>query len=100
MGKLVRDHIPAIMTADGGNPHITVLDEPSYRAALLAKLVEEASEAQVATSDELIGELADLWEVLHATITAHGLTLQAVMDEADRKRQERGSFTNRVWLDD
>lgn len=40
--KLVRDRIPEIIQAAGGHPVIRVLDDTSYRAALLAKLVEEA----------------------------------------------------------
>jgi len=43
--KLVRDQIPAIITASGRHPVTRVLDDASYRDALLAKLVEEAGEA-------------------------------------------------------
>jgi predicted house-cleaning noncanonical NTP pyrophosphatase (MazG superfamily) len=39
-----------------------VLDEASYRQALLAKLTEEAQEASRATADELPGELGDVLE--------------------------------------
>ena len=40
--KLVRDRIPAIIEADGGQPVTRVLDYASYEAALGAKLLEEA----------------------------------------------------------
>jgi predicted house-cleaning noncanonical NTP pyrophosphatase (MazG superfamily) len=40
--KLVRDQIPAIITADGGQPATWVLDDAGYEAALRAKLLEEA----------------------------------------------------------
>ena len=99
MGKLVRDGIPDIIRAEGGNTDIIVLDEPSYRQALLAKLIEEAAEAQSASPDALIDELADVWEVLQATSTAHGFTMQAVVEAADRKQQERGGFNERLWLE-
>jgi predicted house-cleaning noncanonical NTP pyrophosphatase (MazG superfamily) len=44
--KLVRDQIPQIIAADGGRPVTRVLDQASYRAALRAKLLEEAREAR------------------------------------------------------
>jgi hypothetical protein len=37
--KLVRDQIPAIITADGGQPVTRVLDDAGYEAALRAKLL-------------------------------------------------------------
>lgn len=46
--KLVRDQIPRIIEADGGQPVTHVLDRAGYLAALRAKLVEEAEEAQAA----------------------------------------------------
>jgi predicted house-cleaning noncanonical NTP pyrophosphatase (MazG superfamily) len=46
--KLVRDQIPAIIMAAGGLPVTRVLDDAGYEAALRAKLLEEAHEAQAA----------------------------------------------------
>ena len=43
--KLVRDRIPEMIEADGHHAVTRILDRPSYRAALLAKLSEEAREA-------------------------------------------------------
>jgi predicted house-cleaning noncanonical NTP pyrophosphatase (MazG superfamily) len=42
--KLVRDRIPEIIESDGHNAFTRILDGQDYRAALLAKLVEEARE--------------------------------------------------------
>ena len=69
--KLVRDRIPEIIQSEGRRPVTRVLDEASYRQALLAKLMEEAQEASHANADDLPGELADVLEVLRAlTVTA------------------------------
>src|ERR1035438_7836644 len=62
--KLVRDQIPAIIAADGGQPVTRVLDDAGYEAALRAKLLEEAHEAQAAPDGQLASELADVLEVL------------------------------------
>ena len=68
--KLVRDRIPEIIQSEGRRPVTRVLDEASYRQALLAKLVEEAQEASQATGADLPGELADVLEVLRALTAA------------------------------
>ena len=41
--KLVRDRIPEIIESDGHHAFTRILDGQDYRAALLAKLVEEAA---------------------------------------------------------
>ena len=71
--KLVRDRIPEIIQAE--ELSVThVLDDTSYRAVLLAKLVEEAQEAGHATAAELPGELADVLEVLQALTAMAGMS--------------------------
>ena len=44
MGKLVRDRIPEIVAAEGGQQNVRVLDDDEYARALLDKLVEEVNE--------------------------------------------------------
>jgi predicted house-cleaning noncanonical NTP pyrophosphatase (MazG superfamily) len=44
--KLIRDRIPQVTEADGHRAVTRVLQEEDYRAALLAKLAEEAREAE------------------------------------------------------
>jgi predicted house-cleaning noncanonical NTP pyrophosphatase (MazG superfamily) len=74
--KLVRDRIPEMIEADGHHAVTRILDRRSYRAALLAKLGEEAREAQGASADELPSELADVWEVLQALLSTLPMTWQ------------------------
>jgi predicted house-cleaning noncanonical NTP pyrophosphatase (MazG superfamily) len=97
--KLVRDQIPQIIAADGGRPVTRILDQAGYRAALRAKLLEEAREAQAAPDGELVSELADVLEVLRALTAAHDMSWEDVVSEADRKRAERGGFANRIFLE-
>ena len=75
--KLARDRIPEIIKSEGHRPVTRVLDEASYRQALLAKLIEEAREASHATADDLPGELADVLEVLRALTGTAGVVLGA-----------------------
>ena len=99
MGKLVRDRIPDIIRADGGDPLIRVLPRDEYRLALLDKLVEESTEARDAPSGDLLGELADVWEVLAAILADRAWTTDHLRDAADAKRVERGGFQQRLWLE-
>lgn len=97
--KLVRDGIPHIIEAGGGQPVTRVLDQAGYLAALRAKLMEEAEEAQAASDKQLRSELADVLEVLQALAAAHGMSWEDVMAEAARKRDERGGFDQRIFLE-
>jgi predicted house-cleaning noncanonical NTP pyrophosphatase (MazG superfamily) len=98
-GKLVRDRIPEIIESHGHRAVTYTLAEDSYRTALLAKLGEEAHEAQQATADDLPAELADVLEVLQALTAACDLTWEQLQELADDKRARRGGFQRRIFLD-
>lgn len=97
--KLVRDQIPAIIAADGHQPVTRVLDHARYEAALRAKLLEEAHEAQAAPDGQLASELADVLEVLKALAAAHEMSWDDIVSEVGRKRAERGGFDDRIFLE-
>jgi predicted house-cleaning noncanonical NTP pyrophosphatase (MazG superfamily) len=96
--KLIRDGLPDIMRAQGLAVFDRRLDGGALRKALADKLVEEAREAQEAEStDELLGELADVCEVIAALAAAHGITADAIETARLRKRAERGGFDDGVF---
>ncbi len=97
--KLVRNGIPRIIEADGGQPVTRVLDQTGYMAALWAKLMEETAEARAAPDKQLRSELADVLEVLQALAAAHGMDWDDVVADAIRKRSERGGFDKRIFLE-
>jgi predicted house-cleaning noncanonical NTP pyrophosphatase (MazG superfamily) len=97
--KLVRDLIPQIIEADGRLPATRVLGGEDYRDALLAKLLEEAAEAHDASADHLPAELADVVEVVTALLRTLGMTWDELLALAERKREERGGFTGRIYLE-
>ena len=76
-----------------------MLDQAGYQAELRAKLVEEAEEARSAPDRQLRSELADVLEVLQALAAAHGMSWEDVVTEAVRKRDERGGFDQRIFLE-
>ncbi|MFG3439300.1 nucleoside triphosphate pyrophosphohydrolase [Nonomuraea sp. NPDC047897] len=97
MGKLVRDNIPDIIRQDGREAVITVL-EADYRTALLAKLFEKATELNEASRAEVVEEIADVYEVLRALAAVHGHDWAEVEKLAATKREERGTFRDRLYL--
>ena len=97
--KLVRDRIPEIIQSEGRHPVTRVLDEASYRQALLVKLAEEAQEASHATASDLPGELADVLEVLRALTTTTGMSWPQLLALAEDKRSQRGGFAERIFLE-
>jgi predicted house-cleaning noncanonical NTP pyrophosphatase (MazG superfamily) len=97
--KLVRDRIPQIIESEGRRAVTRLLDDGSYRAALLAKLLEEAGEASEASAEALPGELADVLEVVQALAKAHGLAWEQILKLAAEKRAKRGGFHRRIFLE-
>lgn len=96
--KLIRDKLPAIMRAQGLAVFDRRLDDDAFRTSLREKIVEEALEVQAAASrDDLLGELADLTEVILALAAAEGLTPADIETSRLAKREERGGFDHRVF---
>ena len=71
----------------------------SNEAALRAKLLEEAHEAQAPPDGQLASELADVLEVLQALAAVHDMSWEDIVSEANRKRAERGGFDKRIFLE-
>ncbi|MEO3875897.1 nucleoside triphosphate pyrophosphohydrolase [Nonomuraea sp. B12E4] len=99
-GKLVRDRIPEIIEAGGRTAKVRVLAESELVPALTAKLVEETEELRQAESDDRLGELADIHEVLAALTATLGFSDEEVQAAAHHKRMKRGGFTLRLWLEE
>ncbi|WP_433577893.1 nucleoside triphosphate pyrophosphohydrolase [Nocardia brasiliensis] len=100
MGKLVRNRIPDIILTSGRTPTVRVLGLMEYKTALHDKLIEEVSELGAATTaEERLGEAADILEVLAAIADLDGFTIDDVAYAARQKADERGSFTERLWLE-
>ena len=97
--KLVRDRIPEVIQAEGRHTVIRVLDDGSYRQALLAKLVEEADEASHATADNLPSVIVDVLEVLRALTTKAGDVLAAATRACQGQAQTLRRLPKNVFLE-
>jgi predicted house-cleaning noncanonical NTP pyrophosphatase (MazG superfamily) len=96
--KLVRDRIPEIIQQEGKAYETTILTEGEYEKALRNKVIEEATEVAKASTDELVKEIADLYEVLDALIHVNNID-EKIMKEVQKQRHlKRGGFEKHIQL--
>lgn len=97
-GKLVRDRIPDLISAEGRTPKVQRLKGSALHDALYDKLAEEQGELlTAATPDAKKEELADMIEILIAIASMHGFDQSELMDAVARKRAERGGFSEGLF---
>ena len=96
--KLIRDRIPQIMDDACVRYDVRRIDEAEYGTALRAKLIEEATEAAEAPRNELVKEIADVMEVVHALAELEGIDLRDVENTRMARLRLRGGFAERLLL--
>ncbi len=96
--KLVRDRIPEIIRQSGNECELSVLSDVEYCQALRVKLLEEAKEVAEAEGEDLVTELADLYEVIDALMASYGIAGDRVLAEQVKRREARGGFAQKIML--
>lgn len=88
--KLVRDNIPSIIQEDNEIPITRILSDDEYRQELYKKLLEECNELITAkTSNNIIEEAADIFEVLKAISELEGKNIDAVIESSKQKKVKK-----------
>jgi predicted house-cleaning noncanonical NTP pyrophosphatase (MazG superfamily) len=96
--KLVRDKILKIIKKSGsGYKYHIAKDNTEYLTKLYEKLQEEITEFKEKPSTE---EFADILEVLEAIGKFHNFHLDHIKEVKSKKKLERGSFDNRIILEE
>ena len=91
--KIGRDKGLEGFKTEGITPQYKLLSGQELCKALKDKLVEEAHEVREASNvQELVGELADVLEVIDGLYTAYGISAEHVMQEKEKRYQGRGGF--------
>lgn len=97
--KLVRDKIVTLMEDHGSKLYSFSLSDQEFNKQLRIKLQEEASEVlRTQTPQELIEELADVLEIVHALAKLHNISDLDLANAQKKKRKEKGSYDNRIFL--
>ena len=97
-GKLVRDLIPEIIKSSGKVPITCQVSGPDLIAALRVKAKEEVDELYEAEHQQLLEEIADVYEVLRALVVCENHTWSEIEEIAKDKRIKRGGFAGGLWL--
>jgi predicted house-cleaning noncanonical NTP pyrophosphatase (MazG superfamily) len=98
-GKLVRDKIPDRI-AERKEAELTQTVPPNVaKGFLTGKLLEEALEIRNAQSTrEKTIELGDLFEVVRGLAKAEGISMDAIVAQADAKKRSAGGFDDGLVL--
>ena len=77
------------------------MDSQEFCRELVRKIHEEADEIPLGDKqrDESLKELADLQEVVDALCRAFGFSDEQVQEEMARKKQKKGGFDNRHYIE-
>lgn len=92
----MRDGIPERITQNGEIPVTHIASEKEYNEKLKEKLQEEVGEWLEVESAE---EMADVFEVITAILAQKNWTIEQIIDIQNKKRQERGGFTQKIILE-
>ncbi len=97
--KLVRDNIPNIIKESGLSYDIKILNDDEYSFELKRKLVEEANELLNTNNDnELLEELADVYEVLDYILSQNNISIESVTTKRSEKNNIKGKFNSKLFL--
>lgn len=99
LGKLVRDKIPAKITARHEVGITRKITGNLRMGFLISKLFEEALEVREAVEpSQKTEELADLFEVFRAIAKAEDVSLEAIEKAANKKKRKSGGFEEGLVL--
>lgn len=98
--KLVRDNIPEMMKALGAKLTCKNLPFDDYVRELKKKLLEESHEVLISNNkEELIEEIADVFEVLYNLMSANNISHDDVEAVRISKNESKGSFKKARFID-
>lgn len=99
--KLWRDKLVDVMEQKHSSRiNWRYLSDEEFNEQLRIKLAEETEEVITAKSrDELIAELADVFEVIDSLAKLHGISKEEIIGSQTKKRDERGGFEGRKFVE-
>ncbi|EPY7708305.1 nucleoside triphosphate pyrophosphohydrolase [Bacillus pacificus] len=99
--KLVRDNILEIIKAEGLSYNARTLTSDELLVEVKAKMIEEAHEFMEAVEKkEAIEELADILELIHASLESYGVDFEELEEIRKEKKEKRGGFEKAIYLID
>ena len=96
--KLIRDNIHNYIEDKNRVFQLERMNNASLVIVLKDKLEEETAEVVAADGEELLVELADVYEVIRSICVHSGWTIGEFHDAADKKLSHLGVFSERWFL--
>lgn len=97
--KLIRDNVKQIIEDKGDRCEVRVLNDEEFKLALLAKVVEEATELSLTTSrEEFLAEYTDLMVVLDSLTNLYDISEADVKIALEENMETKGGFEERNFL--
>ena len=99
--KLWRDKAVDLMERNHGSKiNWRYLNDQEFDEQIRIKLIEETEEVITAISrDDLIAEIADVYEVINSLVTLHNITQEEVIAAQKKKHEDRGGFEGRRFVE-
>ena len=98
--KLIRDKIHELIEDKDRVFQLERMNDASLVIVLKDKLEEETAEVVAAKGDDLLVELADVYEVVRSLCLHSGWTIEELHEAADKKRAHLGGFSHRWFLNE
>lgn len=96
--KLIRDYIPKLIKASGGEFKTRVMGSREFEKELKKKLLEEVNEAIKSKKDELPNELADVLEIIKTMASHYKISFKDIEKTQIEKSKKRGGFKKKLFL--
>ncbi|MBH0361813.1 nucleoside triphosphate pyrophosphohydrolase [Bacillus toyonensis] len=97
--KLTQNKIAQIIKTNGKTPTTRILPEDEYIKELCKKTQEELTEyLEANTNEHKLEELSDLLKLINPLAKHEGTTLEEINNIRKKKAEERGGFSDRVFL--
>lgn len=98
--KLIRDRVKEKIESSGDTCEVDVIkDDSAFKNALLAKLIEEATELSgTKNREDFLSEYSDLMIVLDELASIYELSTAEVRLAMSENLEKKGGFKNRYFL--
>lgn len=98
--KLVRDKLRAEYEKMNQKAVYRELSSAEHTEQLKNKIIEETREISAGSSkDEIVGELADIQQVLDDIAQVHGISLESIQEAKLKKLAKKGGFSEATFVE-
>jgi len=99
LDKLIRDKLRAEYEKLHQKAKYRTLSKSEFVEALKQKLIEEANEIDITDRQSIIGEVADVYQVLEDMLAANDISLTEVQTVKQAKFEKKAGFANATYIE-